>query len=84
MGLGVSPDSKSRSGEASDLGRTSPTRTRVDRNLTNVQVAHMLGVADQTVERWKNNRNRISPKSRLKIIAFIGYDPEAETCESNR
>ena len=41
----------------------------------------MLGVAYQTVERWEHNRNRISPKSRLKIIAFIGYDPEAGTDE---
>ena len=56
---------------------------RVDRNLANVQVAQMLGVAYQTVERWEHNRNPISPKSRLKIIAFIGYDPEAATGESN-
>ncbi len=59
-------------------------RARVDRNLTNVQVAQMLGVAYQTVERWEHNRNPISPKSRLKIVAFIGYDPEAATSEPNR
>ena len=57
---------------------------RVDRNLTNVQVAQMLGVAYQTVERWEHNRNPISPKSRLKIVAFIGYDPEATASDSNR
>jgi len=51
--------------------------------LTNVQVAQMLGLAYQTVERWEHNRTRISPESRLKIIAFIGYDPEAATDESN-
>ena len=57
---------------------------RVDRNLTNVQVAQMLGVAYQTVERWEHNRNPISPKSKLKIVAFIGCDPEAVTDDSNR
>ena len=57
---------------------------RVDRNLTNVQVAQILGVAYQTVERWEHNRNPISPKSRLKIVAFIGYDPKATTDKSNR
>ncbi len=59
-------------------------RARVDRNLTNIQVARMLGVAYQTVERWEHNRNPISPKSKLKIVAFIGYDPEAVTGDSNR
>ena len=44
----------------------------------------MLGVAYQTVERWEHNRNPISPKSRLKIIAFIGYDPDTVTGEFNR
>ena len=57
---------------------------RVDRNMTNVQVAQMLGVAYQTVKRWEHNRNPISPKWKLKIIDFIGYDPEAVTDDSNR
>ena len=58
-------------------------RARVDRNLTNVQVAQMLGVAYQTVERWEHNRNPINTNSRLKIIAFIGHDPQIATGESN-
>jgi hypothetical protein len=44
----------------------------------------MLGVAYQTVERRGHNRNPISTKSKLKIIAFIGYDPETVTGDSNR
>ena len=44
----------------------------------------MLGVAYQTVERWEHNRNPISPKSKLKFVAFIGCDPEAVTDDSNR
>ena len=59
-------------------------RVRIDRKMTNIQVAHVLGVAYQTVERWEHNRVPISPKSRLKIVAFIGYDPQAATGESNR
>ena len=58
-------------------------RVRLDRKLTNIQVAHALGVVYQTVERWEHNRTRISREFRAKIIAFIGYDPEALTGESN-
>jgi DNA-binding transcriptional regulator YiaG len=49
---------------------------RVDRNLTNVQVAETLSVAYQTVEKWEHNRHPIGPKSRAKVVAFIGYDPD--------
>ena len=52
--------------------------------MTNVQVAQMLGVAYQTVEKWEHNRNPIGPKSRLKIVAFLGYDPESASSDSNR
>ena len=48
---------------------------RVDRGMTNVQVAHILGVTYQTVEKWEHNRTAIGPLSRPKVIAFIGYDP---------
>ena len=52
-------------------------QTRMDRRMTNVEVAHILGVAYQTVEKWEHNRTLIGPKSRPRIIAFISYDPEA-------
>ena len=52
-------------------------RVRIDRKMTIVQVAHVLGVAYQTVEKWEHNRTRIGSESRRKIIAFIGYDTEA-------
>jgi DNA-binding transcriptional regulator YiaG len=58
-------------------------RARVDRKLTNVQVAHLLGAAYQTVEKWEHNRAAIGASSRPKVIAFIGYDPEAPLAEPN-
>src|SRR5450432_3984190 len=35
---------------------------RIDMGLTIVQVADLLGVVWQTVERWEHNRTTISPK----------------------
>ncbi len=48
-------------------------RKRVDMGLTNIQVAEILGVAYQTVERWEHNRRPITPRNRAKIVAFLGY-----------
>jgi len=58
-------------------------RVRIDRKLTNVQVAHILGVVYQTVEKWEHNRTKIGPASQLKIVAFIGYDPDVSGGQSN-
>lgn len=58
-------------------------RVRVDRKLTNVQVAHLLGVSYQTIEKWEHNRVAIGPSSRRKVVTFIGYDPEAPLSEPN-
>lgn len=52
-------------------------RKRVDMGMTNVQLAQILGVTYQTVEKWEHNRVLIGPKSRVKVLAFLGYDPEA-------
>jgi hypothetical protein len=58
-------------------------RVRIDRKMTNVQAAHILGVTYQTVEKWEHNRTLIGPCSRPKVIAFIGYDPEVESSKYN-
>ena len=50
-------------------------RKRVDMALTNTQLAQMLGVAYQTIERWEHNRKPITAKNRQKIVAFLDYDP---------
>jgi DNA-binding transcriptional regulator YiaG len=46
-------------------------RKRVDLRLTNVQVAAMLNVAYQTIERWEHNRNPTRLKNQAKILAFL-------------
>ena len=51
--------------------------------MTNVEVAHILGVAYQTVEKGEHNRTLIGPKARPQVIAFIGYEPEAEDPKPN-
>ena len=48
---------------------------RIDTGLTHIQVAQLLGVAYQTVERWEHKRTPITSKNRLKIISFLGYEP---------
>jgi DNA-binding transcriptional regulator YiaG len=69
-------------GESKTLGEHL-RRARIDRKLTNVQVAHILGVAYQTVEKWEHNRVTIGSKSRPKVRAFIDSDPQATTGFSN-
>jgi len=43
--------------------------------MTIVEVAHVLSVAYQTVEKWEHNLVPMSPKSRARVVAFLGYDP---------
>ena len=50
-------------------------RKRVDMGLGNVQVAEIMGVAYQTIERWEHNRRPITPKNQETIVRFLGYDP---------
>ncbi len=52
-------------------------RKRVDVGMTNVQLAQILGVTYQTIEKWEHNRVLIGPKSGARVVAFLGYDPEA-------
>ncbi len=46
--------------------------------MTNVEVAHILGVAYQTVEKWEHNRRAIGALSRPNVIAYLGYDPAVQ------
>jgi len=57
---------------------------RIDRNLTQAQVASVLGVAYQTVVKWEHNVAGISAERRAAIIGFIGYAPCCDSAESNR
>ena len=53
-------------------------RKRVDEGMTNMQVAELFRVAYQTVERREHNRTPIGESNRLKIIAFLGYEPRSD------
>ncbi len=50
---------------------------RIDRGLNQVKVAALLGVVYQTVVKWEHNLIPIGPKSRARLVVFLGYDPAA-------
>lgn len=35
----------------------------------------MLNVAHQTIVKWEHNLTPVGPKSRARVIAFLGYEP---------
>ena len=48
---------------------------RIDRGLKQTELAQLLGVAYQTVEKWEHNLVPIGAKSRARVDAFPGFDP---------
>ena len=50
---------------------------RIDRGLKQTELAQMLGVVYQTVEKWEHNLVPMSSNSRARVVAFLGYDPVA-------
>ena len=48
---------------------------RIDRGLKQTELAQLLGVVYQTVEKWEHNLVPMNPKSRARVVAFLGYDP---------
>lgn len=48
---------------------------RIDRGLKQAEIADLLGAVYQTVEKWEHNLVPMSPKSRARVIAFLGHDP---------
>ena len=48
---------------------------RIDRGLKQTEVAALLGVVYQTVEKWEHNVVPIGPNSLPCVMAFLGYDP---------
>lgn len=51
---------------------------RIDRSLKQKELSELLGVVYQTVVKWELNMKPISQKSRARVIAFLGYDPQAQ------
>ncbi|WP_420196892.1 helix-turn-helix domain-containing protein [Chthoniobacter flavus] len=54
-------------------------RKLIEMRLTQMQVAEILGVAYQTVERWERNRTPITKRNQTKIVSFLGFNPLAES-----
>ena len=50
---------------------------RIDRDLKQTEVAELVDVVYQTVVKWEHNLVPIGPRSRPRVIAFLGYDPDA-------
>ncbi len=57
-------------------------KTRLDRGLSQPDVARMLRVSEATVTGWELNRNEPTPKFAKAIIAFLGYFPFADDSDS--
>lgn len=55
---------------------------RIDRGLKQTELADLLSVVYQTVVKWELNLIPISRKSRPRVIAFLGCDPEAPAADS--
>lgn len=51
-------------------------KTRLDRNLSQPQVARVIGVTTDTITNWELNRNTPEAKQAAKIISFIGCVPQ--------
>ena len=51
---------------------------RIDRGLKQTELADMLGVVYQTIVKWEHNVTPIGPKSRPRVISFLGYEPVSD------
>lgn len=54
-------------------------KVRLDRGLSQPQVAEVLNVKTDTVTLWELNRNTPTAKLAKRIIEYIGYIPDAWT-----
>jgi DNA-binding transcriptional regulator YiaG len=54
-------------------------RKRIDLSLSLTQLAQVLGigVCASTIAKWERNQNYPAPAYRIRIVEFLGYDPEA-------
>ena len=48
---------------------------RIDRGLKQTELAQLLGVTYQTVQKWEHNLVPMNSKSRARVVAFLGYNP---------
>jgi DNA-binding transcriptional regulator YiaG len=57
---------------------------RLERKVTQEQVAAILGVSDTIVSFWEANFYEPPSGRRKRVIAFLGYDPEAPESASQQ
>ena len=57
---------------------------RLERKLSQEQVAAILGVSDTVVSFWEANFYPPPYGRRERVIAFLGYDPEAAESASQQ
>ncbi|MBI3414158.1 MAG: helix-turn-helix domain-containing protein [Verrucomicrobia bacterium] len=50
---------------------------RIDSQLTQFQLAHLLAVSRETVNKWESNKTRPLGHFREQGVHFLGHDPEA-------
>lgn len=50
-------------------------KVRIQRKLSQPQVAKMINVSDETILSWEKNNTEPTPKDASKIIKFLGYFP---------
>jgi hypothetical protein len=36
-----------------------------------------LGITGSAIEKWEKNQNYPSPSNRIRVIEFLGFDPES-------
>jgi transcriptional regulator with XRE-family HTH domain len=56
-------------------------KKRLDLSMSMPQLAKLLGVGmtKTAVEKWEKNINYPTPPNRIRIIEFLGFDPELST-----
>jgi transcriptional regulator with XRE-family HTH domain len=57
---------------------------RLERKLSQEQVAAILGVSDPVISFWEANFYPPPYERRERVIAFLGYDPEAPESASQQ
>ncbi|MBK7407208.1 MAG: helix-turn-helix transcriptional regulator [Saprospirales bacterium] len=58
-------------------------KVRLDRGLSQPEVARILQVTPDTVTGWELNRHKPRGKSARAIIEFLGNNPFADTAQMN-
>ena len=56
-------------------------KVRLERGLSQDQVARELGVSIATIFNWEANQTRVQTRFMPQVVAFLGYDPREEASQ---